>query len=372
MLSIITIARNEAPGLAEFLDHHRPLGDEHILVDTGSTDDTVAIAGECGAAVHHFAWCDDFAAARNHSLEQAAGDWVLCLDVDEFIDPADFAVIRKALTGPPTCFMLPQWNYYDEPRHQEWQPVTGRYPHREKDHRGFFVAEQYRLFPTGHGLRWEGRVHEDLAASVGESGLPRAALAVPVHHYGYVRGAEHNRQRNTLYGQLVRRKMADDPDDPKSRLELATILVQEGQGRQAIPVLEALCAETRTGPVAERARTLLAGLYRADGRPAAAIPCLFEAVTENPRWLFGWKDLIELLLDMEHWEQAETGLAAAAESCGENVLLLRLRCRLEIRTRRLVEALHTARRVVELAPEDREFARIAEQCEELARKEGLI
>ncbi len=372
MLSIITIARNEAAGLAAFLDHHRPLAGEHVLVDTGSDDDTVTIARQHGAAVHHFSWCDDFAAARNHSLEAAGGDWVLCLDVDEFIDPADFPRLLAAAAGPSLCFMLPQWNYYDDARHQEWQPVTGRYPQREKGQSGFFVAEQYRLFPTGHGLRWEGRVHEDLSPSVRAAGLPRSLLEVPIHHYGYVRGAQHNRQRNQLYGQLVRRKAAENPDDPKGQLELATILVQEGQGRQAIPILEELCRGKLQGPVVERAATLLAGLFRADNRPDEAIALLFQTVTENPGWLFAWHDLISLLVDRQHWEQAQAGLNAAAEACGEHVLLLKLQCQLEIKTRQVVAAMHTARRVHELAPGDGEFQRLARQCEDMARKAGLL
>jgi tetratricopeptide (TPR) repeat protein len=372
VLSIITIARNEAAGLAGFLEHHRDLADEHVLVDTGSDDETVAIARQLGAAVHHFTWCDDFAAARNHSLEQARGDWVLCLDVDEFIDPADFAAIQQAARGQPTCYMLPQWNYYDQPQHQEWQPVTGRYPQREKQHLGFFLAEQYRLFPGNFGLRWEGRVHEDLAPAVKAAGLAKAALDTPIHHYGYVRGKEHNDQRNKLYGQLVRKKAEENPGDPKGQLELAYILVQEGQGRQAIPVLEAVCAQDQKGPVLERAQAMLASLYRADGRPDAAVQLLFAAVTDNPRWLFAWNDLLNLLMDQEHWEQAAAGLAAARDHCGEHALLLKIQCRLEIKTGMVVEAMRTARKVDGLLPGNDEFARIAEQCEELARKEGLI
>jgi glycosyltransferase involved in cell wall biosynthesis len=59
--------------------------DEMIIVDTGSTDTTRDIAEVFGAKVFDFEWNDDFAAARNHSLEKASGDWILVMDADEVI-----------------------------------------------------------------------------------------------------------------------------------------------------------------------------------------------------------------------------------------------------------------------------------------------
>lgn len=372
MLSLISIARNESKRVAKFLRHHKDLFDEVILVDTGSTDDTAAVATENGARVFHFNWCDDFSAARNYSLEQATGKWVMCLDFDEIIAPSDFRHVRKAIEGPPACFMLPQWNYYNQPQHQEWQPVRGRYPKREKGQLGFFIADQYRLFPTGHGLQWTGRVHEDLSVSVKKAGFKPQGLDVPVHHYGYVEGEQHNTGRNELYGKLVRKKVEDDPGDWKASLELAYILVQESKGRESIPILEKLVKNGPDGPVLSRAQVMLASLYHADSRPGDAITLLHDTVTRNPTWLFGWTDLIKLLIEGGHMEQSESAMAVAKETFGEDPLLLKLECQILIKTRRIVEAIPIARRVAELMPGMQEFAKLADQCEALARKDGLI
>ncbi len=372
LLSLIAIAKDEAADLGEFLAHHGELCDEIIIVDTGSKDNTAAIAIEMGANLHSFAWCDDFAAARNFSLEQATGKWALCLDIDEFIDPADFTRIRQALLEPPACYQLPQWNYYNEPQHQEWQPVRGRYPEREDGYKGFFVANQYRLFPTGYNLHWRGRVHEDLSASAREAGLPRQLLDTPVHHYGYEKSAEHNTRRNEMYGRLVRKKVTDDPDDWKASLELAYILVQEGQGRQAMPILEDVSARGEKGPVLCRVNAMLATLYHADDRRDEAIAILHKTVTDNPDWVFGWTDLIKLLIEGEHWEQAEAAVTVARETFGEDPLLLKQQCQLLINTQRIVEAIPVARRVSELVPDMQEYAAIADKCEALAKREGLL
>lgn len=372
MLSLIAIAKNEAAAMDKFLRHHHSLFDEMIVVDTGSTDDTAAIAQKNGARVFTFTWCDDFAAARNFSLEQATGKWVMYLDFDEMIAPSDFKRVRHAIKGPPTCFILPQWNYYNQPQHQEWQPVRGRYPKREKGQLGFFVADQYRLFPTGLGLQWHGRVHEDLAPSVKAAGFKPQGLDVPIHHYGYVSGDERNEGRNEMYGILVRKKVDDDPRDWKALLELAYILVQESKGREAIPILEKLVTKGPDGPVLSRAQVMLATLYNADGRANDAIQQLHKTVTGNPTWLFGWTDLIKLLIEGGHWEQATSAMDVAKETFGEDPLLLKLECQLMIKTKRIVEAIPLARRVAELMPGAQEFAKLADNCEALARKEGLI
>jgi glycosyltransferase involved in cell wall biosynthesis len=82
-LSFYAIVKNEAKNLGRCLASIQPYVDELIIIDTGSTDDTVAIAQQCGAKVSHFEWCDDFAAARNFAMMQAAGEWILALDADE-------------------------------------------------------------------------------------------------------------------------------------------------------------------------------------------------------------------------------------------------------------------------------------------------
>ena len=83
-ISACYIVRNEAAKLERSLASLEGAVDEIIVVDTGSSDDTVKIAEAHGAQVFHFPWQDDFSAARNVSLSKATGDWILVVDADEY------------------------------------------------------------------------------------------------------------------------------------------------------------------------------------------------------------------------------------------------------------------------------------------------
>ena len=86
-LSLCMIVRDEQEMLPGLLDSVRGLWDEFLVADTGSTDGTVDLLEKAGATVEPFAWCDDFAAARNASLDMASGEWILFLDADERVSP---------------------------------------------------------------------------------------------------------------------------------------------------------------------------------------------------------------------------------------------------------------------------------------------
>jgi len=88
-LSVCMIVKNEERFLGQCLASVKDIADELIVIDTGSTDRTVEIAREHGAQVGHFEWCNDFAAARNASISPATGDWILFLDADEELSPAE-------------------------------------------------------------------------------------------------------------------------------------------------------------------------------------------------------------------------------------------------------------------------------------------
>lgn len=139
MLSVCMIVKDEAANLPHILASIRGVADEIIVVDTGSTDETMEIARSAGARVFDFPWCDDFSAARNYSLDQATGDMVLWLDADDRISPE----AREALKS------------------QKSRLERKIYLCLVKNTYGSAFL-QIRIFPNDQRLRFKGRVHESI------------------------------------------------------------------------------------------------------------------------------------------------------------------------------------------------------------------
>ena len=100
-LSVAMIVRNEQYVLADTLQSVHAIADQVVVLDTGSTDQTLSVARQSGATVGQWPWSDDFAAARNECLKSANGDWVLWLDAGERLDADSAAELREFIDRWP-------------------------------------------------------------------------------------------------------------------------------------------------------------------------------------------------------------------------------------------------------------------------------
>ena len=123
-LSVVLIVRNEAHCLPRCLRSIAAIADEIIVLDSGSTDDTVAIAKGCGAAVTAHAWAG-FGVQKNFALSLARGDWVFSIDADERVSPALAKEIMGAIaSGAAEGYEMPRLStFLGRPmRHSGWYP----------------------------------------------------------------------------------------------------------------------------------------------------------------------------------------------------------------------------------------------------------
>lgn len=96
-LSVCIITKNEKEKLEHCLKCLLPYDMELVVVDTGSTDGTCEMVKQYMSNLYHFAWCDDFAAAKNYAVVQASHDLVMVIDSDEYLRPLSQEAFEEAI-----------------------------------------------------------------------------------------------------------------------------------------------------------------------------------------------------------------------------------------------------------------------------------
>lgn len=166
-LCAIVITRNEAHNLDACLASLSGWVDEIVVVDSHSTDATVAIAQSHGAKVSQPEGWPGFGPQKNRALDLATTDWVLSIDADERVTPALAQEIRRVLSDGPAhrAYDIPRLSWYCGKfiRHAGWRP----------DH-------VLRLFP-----RLQARFSDDLVHERVVTDLPRQQLRNDLLHYSY-------------------------------------------------------------------------------------------------------------------------------------------------------------------------------------------
>jgi glycosyltransferase involved in cell wall biosynthesis len=124
VLSLVIIARDEADRIEACLASV-PFASERLVLDSGSTDATVARAEAAGATVVRTDW-PGHVAQKNRALAMAQGPWVLSLDADERLSDAAAAEVRDVMTNPGdrAGFSFPRGSIWlGWPiRHGRWYP----------------------------------------------------------------------------------------------------------------------------------------------------------------------------------------------------------------------------------------------------------
>ena len=197
-LSLCMIVKDEARMLPGFLERVHGLWDELVVVDTGSTDATVAILESAGATVLHQAWRHDFAYARNYSLQAATGDWIIFLDPDEYVS-AQFAGQARALLEDPQVGAA---------------TVSMQLLHGDGQLQQSNLLRMFRRYPQ---VQFRHAIHEDVAQSLmpalAGAGQALVHLAAPIVHHGYDKALVQARGKRERDVAIMEASLRQDPDD---------------------------------------------------------------------------------------------------------------------------------------------------------------
>lgn len=165
-LAILILTKNEKDNIADVVQNALQCTNEVLVIDSGSTDGTVALAGAQGAKTCFRPWDHDFSAQRNFALTQTEADWVLYLDADERLDPNLIKAIKAVVHN---------------------DNLTKQYTLQRKsvafgttfEHGVLSPDDVARIFPRTK-VQWVNKIHEHP-----ECALPIEKMPGHIEHYTY-------------------------------------------------------------------------------------------------------------------------------------------------------------------------------------------
>lgn len=222
-LGLAVIARDEEHTLPRLLASCGEAFDEIVLVDTGSTDGTETVFLEWAAAhpavecrLEHFAWCDDFAAARQFADDQLSCDWHVWADCDDEIRGAEKLRALAAAATPEVDAFVIGYDY------------AGAGPAAQ------FLTARERMVRAGQG-RWSGRVHEFQVIDGQMRDVPTGEVLWVHHGDGGIEGRDAwATPRADRDLKLLQATVREDPYDARATFYLAQTLKDVGRTEASI------------------------------------------------------------------------------------------------------------------------------------------
>lgn len=195
-ISVCIITKNEAENLEKCLKALKPHPFEIVVVDTGSTDDSLAVARTYTERVFEFTWIDDFAAARNFAATCASNDLLFPIDTDEILTELDWEQLQAAAEShPESVGHVKRLDYF------ETDSGLNRYD---------VMIE--RLYDRRY-YQFQGAIHEAL---VPVTDIPYTSYetSIVIDHAGYLGNAEKLREKAERNLTLLEKEIEKKPDDP--------------------------------------------------------------------------------------------------------------------------------------------------------------
>lgn len=290
-LGVIMIVRNEAQNLPALFQSIAEIADELVVVDTGSTDGTVALCERWGARVVQQAWTNDFSHARNRAIAEATADFLLWLDADDRVPEHTQQILRSVRDE-----LLPQ-----RPNHAYAMEV------QNLNAAGAVIDTfvQTRIFPRRDGVRFRNAIHEEIATSLAQADVAIVRTDWALVHTGYstqevVRGKA---RRNEA---MLREALAEDPTNVHHLVHMAQTVAALGQLTAAEANLSEAIQQAKASTPPDflaELHTLRATYREAMGKRLGAIYDLEQAIRLHPGWLVPYGHLADLRAQHDEWDE---------------------------------------------------------------------
>ena len=272
-VSICMIVKNEEQFLEQCLRSVQGMVDEINIVDTGSTDRTVEIAESFGAKIGHCEWRNDFAWARNKSLEMATKRWILQLDADEEVLPESREALQQLRNAP--AHLQGVW--------LRCINATDRYRGG-----GNMSHAILRIFPNNPRIRFKGAIHEFPSIDYSPVSMTGVTSPIKIIHHGYLTEVVKDRDKYSRNLSIIEEDTKREPDEAFHWYNFGMTTHLGGDNERAAPALERmweLCLKNGMRAFTANGLQTLCDIYAEHlGQPEKGLPYALECIERAPHY----------------------------------------------------------------------------------------
>jgi glycosyltransferase involved in cell wall biosynthesis len=282
-LTAVVICKNEEDILANALESVRDF-DEIVVVDTGSSDRTKAVAARYTDKIYDFPWVDDFSAARNEAIRHATGDWIYSIDADQKLLTPVSQVKAEAERAEAEGHKTALVNTVTDAGQSHWREV---------------------LFKRDPEVFWKGAYHECLS-------IPATFKANVERH----RGSSKSKLADPMRGIRI---LSAQPESPRRSFYLGREHYERRMYDQAIAHMQDYLKVGKWTPEVGEAWLVIARCHWFMNRGDEGRDACLQAIRANP----DFKEALLLISQMhfEPWKSKWKNLADAAQN--RDVLFIR-------------------------------------------------
>lgn len=216
-LSGCVIAKDEEKTIKKCLKSLLDICDEVIYVDTGSKDNTLAIAKEMGVKIYTYKWNNDFSAARNFTISKASGDWIVFLDADEYFKDSK----RESYEN-----IIKQAKKFDG--------IYVNIINLNDNGQVAFSNINTRIFKNSKAIRYKGVIHEDLVKNGKSLKILDGSKQLEIIHTGYTKETKNEKNKSERNINLLRQAEKNNPNNPLIPYYLSTEYSAKGEFQKQI------------------------------------------------------------------------------------------------------------------------------------------
>lgn len=261
-LSLCLIVKNESKYLEKCVASVRDIVSQIIIVDTGSTDNTLEISKSLTSEYYQIAFSNDFSKARNYAIQFVRTPWILFLDADESFEEIDRDNLLECVRNSPAHvqgYQLTRYNFFG----------TG----------GWYTSKNLKVFRNSEEIKYEGTVSESVTQSIRRNGGQIIDARILLNHYGHCRDVASRNKKAYFYLKLMQDEVALQPLNSRLMGYIAMILRTLGRFDEAIQVASKGLDLTPDSPHSHYCK---AQVLRSMGKDSEALFHYTKAVEFNP------------------------------------------------------------------------------------------